>query len=296
MSLSASIRNDMYPSRIKEQPEILERKDPVIYTEPFASGVLSKAEMEFYDKNGYLFLENFFAPEELEELQSELDAVREQSRGVKKPEIILEPEGDEVRSVFAVHRDNAIFKKLSESRKLVDMMEQILGSRVYVHQSRINFKPGFKGKEFYWHSDFETWHVEDGMPRMRALSCSIALSDNFHFNGPLMVVPGSHRKFIACVGQTPENHYEKSLRRQEYGVPDPDSLRMLVEEGGIDTPTGKAGSILLFDCNVMHGSNSNITPYPRSNVFMVYNSTENKLEKPFSEQKPRPEYIAHREV
>ena len=51
--------------------------------------------------------------------------------------------------------------------------EQILGSQVYIHQSRVNLKPGFKGKEFYWHSDFETWHIEDGMPRMRALSCSI---------------------------------------------------------------------------------------------------------------------------
>src|SRR3546814_10756649 len=44
--------------------------------------------------------------------------------------------------------------------------------------SRLNYKPGFKGKEFYWHSDFETWHVEDGMPQMRALSMSILLAEN----------------------------------------------------------------------------------------------------------------------
>lgn len=53
---------------------------------------------------------------------------------------------------------------------------QILGSEVYIHQSRVNYKPGYGGTGFYWHSDFETWHSEDGMPRMRALSVSIALT------------------------------------------------------------------------------------------------------------------------
>ncbi len=130
--------------------------------------------------------------------------------------------------------------------------------------------------------------------RMRALSCSIALEDNSYFNGPLMVVPGSHRTFVTCVGETPEDHYRSSLRRQEYGVPDQTSLTELVRQGGIEAPVGKAGSILLFDCNLMHGSSSNISPMPRSNVFLVYNSTENRIVDPFSGQKPRPDYIAAR--
>src|SRR5690606_564645 len=102
-------------------------------------------------------------------------------------------------------------------------------------------------------------------------------------------------KFIACVGQTPDNHYKQSLRRQEYGVPDHESITRLVEEGGIDTPVGKAGSIVLFDCNIMHGSNSNISPKPRSNVFIVFNSTQNRLVEPYSGQRPRPAHIATRE-
>jgi len=129
---------------------------------------------------------------------------------------------------------------------------------------------------------------------MRALSCSIALEDNNANNGPLMVVPGSHRTFVSCVGQAPDDHYKSSLRRQEYGVPDQESLKHLVEQGGIAAPTGKAGSIILFDCNLMHGSNSNITPYPRSNIFIVYNSVENKLTAPYSGQQPRPDFIATR--
>ncbi|PSN08523.1 ectoine hydroxylase, partial [filamentous cyanobacterium CCT1] len=50
-----------------------------------------------------------------------------------------------------------------------------------------------------------------------------------------------------------------------------------------------------FDCNMMHGSSSNISPFPRSNVFFVYNSVHNRLVAPFGGTKPRPEFIAARE-
>ena len=132
------------------------------------------------------------------------------------------------------------------------------------------------------------------MPSMRALSCSVALTDNHPFNGPLMIIPGSHKTFVSCVGRTPDDHFKDSLRKQEYGVPDQESLAALAEENGIQMPVGKAGSVLLFDCNVLHGSSSNISPYSRSNVFMVYNSVHNRLQEPFSGQKPRPGYIATR--
>ncbi|WP_010269269.1 ectoine hydroxylase [Paenibacillus senegalensis] len=286
---------DIYPSRVSDKPSIIKRKDPVVYPDQGYKGLLEKKDLDFYEKNGYLFMESFFSADEVKYLKKELAALWDEAQDRRVPEVIREPGGDEVRSIFAVHRDNEVFKELSKDPRLVGAIQQILGSEVYIHQSRINFKPGFNGKEFYWHSDFETWHVEDGMPRMRALSCSIALEDNYEFNGPLMVVPGSHYDYVTCVGQTPDENYKNSLRKQEYGVPDHDSLTQLVNKYGIDTPTGKAGSVLLFDCNIMHGSNSNITPYPRSNVFMVYNSVENKLIQPYSGQKPRPDYIAERD-
>lgn len=287
---------DDYPSRVYTEPRILKRQDPVVYSAWRAESPLTQEQSEFYDRNGYLFLENFFEFDELSRYQSEARKLQKEAASSSSDEIIREPGGSEVRSVFAVHRNHPEFQQLSRHPRLLAVVEYLLGSETYIHQSRINYKPGFSGKEFYWHSDFETWHVEDGMPRMRALSCSIALEDNYSFNGPLMLVPGSHKKFISCIGRTPENHFKDSLRKQEYGVPDPDSLTQLVEKGGIDTPVGKAGSVVLFDCNIMHGSNSNITPMPRSNIFMVYNSVENRVGKPFSGQEPRPEYIATRQL
>src|SRR5690606_5167561 len=132
-------------------------------------------------------------------------------------------------------------------------------------------------KEFYWHSDFETWHVEDGMPSMRALSMSIALTENYSTNGPLLLIPGSHRKFVACEGETPEQHFKSSLKKQDYGVPDAKNLADLVKANGIVEVRGKPGSVCLFDCNILHGSNSNISPFPRSNVFFVYNAMSNRV-------------------
>jgi ectoine hydroxylase len=284
---------DEYPSRTGAGVKWIPRKDPVVYPND-DQGPLTGEQLDFYRENGYLFLESLFPEEDISRFRSELRSIWEHSRNARAPEIIREPESEEIRSVFAVHRDNDVFRGLSRHPLLVQAVRQILGSDVYIHQSRINFKPGFTGKEFYWHSDFETWHVEDGMPRMRALSCSLALEDNYPFNGPLMVIPGSHRHYVSCPGTTPEGNYKSSLRRQIYGVPDHESLTRLVQEGGIDMPAGKAGSLILFDCNIMHGSNSNITPLPRSNVFLVYNSTENRLAAPFSGQAPRPEYIAAR--
>ncbi|WIV21051.1 ectoine hydroxylase [Paenibacillus polygoni] len=286
---------DVYPSRIHSEPRILKRQDPVVHSEWNTSSPVTKEQSDFYEHHGYLFLEGFLNQEELIHYQKEARDLQITARQSESDQIIREPEGSEVRSVFAIHETKPVFQKLSQDPKLLSIVEYLLGSKTYIHQSRINYKPGFTGKEFYWHSDFETWHVEDGMPRMRALSCSIALEDNFHFNGPLMVVPGSHKEFVACVGKTPDNHFKDSLRKQEYGVPDHDNLTRMVKEGGIDTPVGRAGSIVLFDCNIMHGSNSNITPLPRSNIFMVYNSVENKLVQPYSGQQARPSYIANRE-
>ncbi len=291
--MSLLTAEDVYPSRMGDRPAILERRDPAIYGKN--AGPLSSADLNHYRDNGFLLLENLFAAAEVAQMREDLGRIWQHSQGSQAPEVICEPGSDVVRSVFAVHESDQAFNRWSRDPRLLNAARQVLDSDVYVHQSRINFKPGFTGQEFYWHSDFETWHVEDGMPRMRALSCSIWLDDNFPYNGSLMVIPHSHQYFVACMGQTPKEHYKQSLRRQEYGVPDQDSLRWLVERDGILMPEAKAGAALLFDCNIMHGSNSNITPLARRNVFFVYNSVENQLVPPFSGAEPRPWFLAHRD-
>ena len=286
--------SDVYQSRTDGEAAIMRRRDPVVYGSADDAG-LPEHQLKSYQKNGFVFLKEFFSPAEVSAMLEEAQrmAADPQIRG--REEAIPEPGSDEVRSVFDAHRLNPLFDRVARDARLVAITRQILGSEVYMHQSRINLKPGYVGKDFYWHSDFETWHIEDGMPRMRALSCTILLTDNNEFNGPLLLVPGSHMHYISCIGETPENHYKASLKKQEVGVPDSMSLNFLIERRGIRAMKGVAGSVILFDCNTMHGSNSNISPYPRSNLFMVYNSVENRLNPPRYGLSPRPDFIAARE-
>jgi ectoine hydroxylase len=286
---------DQYPSRKTTNPSILERRDPIVYRPWEPNAPLSAGQVTAYERDGYISLEGIFDPAEIEVLCEESARLRSQPTGNRNPETsISEPDSGAVRSVFRVHEHSSVFARLAADARVAEVARFLLDDDVYLHQSRLNYKPGFEGREFFWHSDFETWHVEDGMPRMRALSMAVLLTENTPHNGPLMLIPGSHRHFVSCVGETPEEHFRSSLRKQEYGVPDRESLTRLAEEGGIDAPLGPAGTVLLFDCNTMHGSGGNITPFPRSNAFIVYNAVSNQLAAPFGPKASRPEFIAAR--
>ncbi len=285
-------RIDPYHSRTGHPWEIADRHDPVVWEQ--GEGPLESVQLESYGKDGFLLLRDIFSREEVESMIRATDELRERFATEDRPEAVLEPGTKELRSLFRVHRYHSLYEGVVSDPRVTGPARQILGGDVYVHQSRVNLKPGFEGREFYWHSDFETWHVEDGMPRMRALSASLLLSDSLDCNGPLMVVPGSHRRYVRCPGTTPEEHFKESLRKQDIGVPPREALSSLAENGGIRTLVAPAGSVILFDCNLMHGSGGNMSPYPRNSLFVVYNSIENRLEDPFSGLPPRPVFLGER--
>ncbi|WP_052668161.1 ectoine hydroxylase [Nitriliruptor alkaliphilus] len=295
--MASTTTHDRYPTRVAE-PRIIDRDDPVVAAsarEPGA-GPLSVEQVDSFERDGFLFLEDVFSKQETDRFLAELHRLSADEDLKRQERVITERGTDEVRSIFEIHTVSDLFLEMARDARLADVTRQLHGEDVYLHQTRVNFKPGFRGKEFYWHSDFETWHSEDGMPTPRAISASIALTDNTEHNGPLMVMPGSHRRFVACVGETPEDNYRSSLQKQEAGTPDEDSLSQLAADFGIVAPKGLAGSVVFFDSNIMHGSNGNITPFARSNAFFVYNAVSNALQAPFAAAAPRPPYIAHREV
>ncbi len=285
---------DNYPSRQSPEVQMLKRVDPVVHGAE-GDGPLDRARLDEFEQRGFLQVDGLFDADEVTRMRDELTQLSADPEIQADERTITERGTDEVRSIFEVHEVSQLLRRVVTDPRVVDVASQILGSSVYLHQTRINYKPGFAGKEFYWHSDFETWHAEDGMPAPRALSASIALTDNLEQNGPLLIMPGSHHTFVTCVGETPEDHYRQSLQKQEIGVPDQTSLSVLADACGIESLLGAAGSVVFFDSNCMHGSNGNITPAPRSNVFVVYNSVENTLEEPFGADRPRPSFIANRD-
>lgn len=293
MTATVEMTADPYHSRCTPEWEAAERVDPVVWGDSGAKGPLEPSQLAAYDSQGYLLAEQIFSAKETSDLLAEANQLA--ATAAAGPGVIIEPGSQAVRSLFRLHETSEVFRSIARDPRLLAVARQLLGSEVYVHQSRINFKPAFDGREFFWHSDFETWHVEDGMPRMRAVSVSLFLTPSTEFNGPLLLVPGSHHTYIRCVGATPENHHEKSLKKQEYGVPCPAAMRLLVDQGGMEAAKGSAGSAVFFECNTMHGSAGNLSPWPRTNFFIVYNSVENALQSPYGGTPPRPAFLGERD-
>ncbi|MGW3317869.1 ectoine hydroxylase [Streptomyces fungicidicus] len=285
---------DLYPTRGATEVAT-PRQDPVVWGSPDTPGPVTASDLQSLERDGFLAVDQLIGPDEVAEYRRELERLTSDSAIRADERSIVEPQSKEIRSVFEVHRISEVFARLVRDERVVGRARQILGSDVYVHQSRINVKPGFGASGFYWHSDFETWHAEDGLPNMRTISVSIALTENFDTNGGLMIMPGSHKTFLGCAGATPKDNYKKSLQMQDAGTPSDEALTKMASEYGIRLFTGKAGSATWFDCNAMHGSGDNITPFPRSNVFIVFNSVENTAVEPFAAPIRRPDFIGARD-
>ncbi|WP_255952658.1 ectoine hydroxylase [Streptomyces odontomachi] len=294
MTVTPEKTDDLYPSRGATEVSI-PRRDPVVWSEPGAPGPITASDLAGFERDGFLAIDELIGPDEVAVYRRELDRLINDPQVRADDRSIIEPQSQEIRSVFEIHRLSQVFADLVRDERVVGRARQILGSEVYVHQSRINVKPGFGASGFYWHSDFETWHAEDGLPNMRTVSVSIALTENFDTNGGLMIMPGSHKTFLGCAGATPQDNYKKSLQMQDAGTPSDEALTGFAEKHGIKLFTGRAGSATWFDCNCMHGSGDNITPFPRSNVFIVFNSVENEAVAPFAAPVPRPDYIGARD-
>lgn len=285
---------DPYPTRTGAAERWIERADPVVWQDWRPGAPLDRAQTEAFERDGFLVLRGLFDPEEVQALTGAAARMRADGGAFPREEVVTEPESDDVRTIFRIEEHDPTMARLAADPRLAGIARFLLDDEVYVHQSRLNYKPGFNGKPFYWHSDFETWHAEDGMPRMRAVSASLLLTDNRADNGALMLMPGSHRIYVSCAGRTPAENHRRSLKAQRVGTPSNGSLARLAQRFGIVDAEGPAGTLILFDCNAMHGSNGNITPFPRSNVFFVYNAVSNALAAPFSAPAPRPGYLARR--
>lgn len=240
---------------------------------------LTEQQLEQFHREGYIFIPEAFSPEEVELMRNAaLDIFRK-----PRPEIWMEKSGVP-RTAFACHTYNDIFRIVAAHPRLVEPVEQVFGERCYVHQFKVNAKSAFSGDVWQWHQDFVTWHNDDGMPEPRAMNISIFLDDVLPINGPLMLVPRSQGQGAIEAG------HDTSTTAYPLWTLDNDTVAKLVDEGGIVAPTGKAGGLLMFHGNLVHGSSGNITPYPRKIVYLTLSAVSNAIQKP-----TRPDWIAHRD-
>ncbi|MDP3175428.1 MAG: phytanoyl-CoA dioxygenase family protein [Phenylobacterium sp.] len=240
---------------------------------------LTAEQISDFHSRGFLFLPEVFTAEEISVLKREAESIYASDR----KEVWREKSGAP-RTAFAAHTYNEAYRLLGAHPRLIKPVEQIFGEQLYMHQFKVNAKSAFDGEVWQWHQDYGTWLRDDGMPQPRAMNIAVFIDEVMSINGPLMFVPGSHLHGSLKAG------HDLSTTSYPLWTLDKETVTRLVDEGGIVTPIGKPGGVLLFHGNLVHGSAGNITPYPRTIVYLTLNTVSNYIRTP-----TREEWIAHRD-
>jgi ectoine hydroxylase-related dioxygenase (phytanoyl-CoA dioxygenase family) len=159
------------------------------------------------------------------------------------------PESPKVRRIKLPHSHTPVFWELAQYPRMVEIMNRLLGpSGARLQSSKINLKAPHYGSPVEWHQDWAFYpHTNDDM-----LAVGVMLDDAYLENGPLLVVPGSHK------GPTWDHH-----DAQGYFCGAMDPTRNEVDFDSAVPLTGKAGSMSFHHVRAVHGSAQNVSDKPR---------------------------------
>ena len=262
---------------------------------------LNRSQIEQYKADGFLLLPDQFTGTEMEMLQGEVDKVL----AGDVPEKILEKSGA-VRSCFSPETRSPLFRRLTRLKRLLGPARQLLENEVYIHQTKINSKKAMVGDWWEWHQDFPYWYREDGMQQPWVLTAMVFLNEVNEFNGPMLLIPGSHQAGIADVVNADEaaagesewfaayqrsTPYMSALTSSLKYALDKSMVAAWAVKNGIVSAKGPAGSVLFFHGNIFHASANNLSPWDRNAFLITYNSVANELRQV---DNPRPGFLANR--
>lgn len=258
---------------------------------------LDAAAIDQYRRTGFLLLPPDFLPTDL---LATVDSVLPDVLSEAGPARILERDGATVRSVYGLHQSQPAIAELTRLPALLGAVRQLLGGEVYVHQSKINIKAPFAGDQWEWHQDYIYWLQDDGIQRPELINVAIFLDEVTEFNGPLTFVPGSHSGGLLTatdtegmpLGYEDAPAWVATLTANEKFQVDPATIEDLAGRHGLVSPKGPAGSMLLFNPNLLHSSAANISPFRRAMLMFVYNRMDNLGR---SVANPRPAFLAEPE-
>jgi ectoine hydroxylase len=240
---------------------------------------LSDAEVAQFHELGYLFLPDSFTVAETDVLRAEAERVYDMER-----EEVWREDNGAPRTAFAAHTYSDVFGRLGAHPRLVEPVMQLLDGQVYMHQYKVNAKAAFDGAVWQWHQDYGTWSRDDGMPEPRAMNIAVFVDEVSAANGPLIIIPRSHREGVYAAG------HDLETTSYPLWTLDRETVTRLAHEGGLFAPTGGPGSVLMFHCNIVHASPPNISPFGRTIVYLSLCEVSNHIRR-FK----RADWIAHRD-
>src|SRR6185295_4997738 len=196
--------------------------------------MLSPTEVKFYQDQGYLVVPDVLDAVILDVVRVEMACILDGARAATThtDRYDLEPghrpDDPRVRRVKMPHRFYPVFTELMRHPRLVAVLTDLLGPDVRLHGSKINLKSPRYGSPVEWHQDWAFYpHTNDDL-----LAVGVMLDDCTSDNGPLLVVPGSHR------GPTFDHHSPDGFF---CGAMDP--TRGEVDFASAVPLTGRAGSM-----------------------------------------------------
>ena len=242
---------------------------------------LTKAQIDDYERDGFLILPGLFSAEEVAVLRARLPALFAEDCAAN----VREKHGGEVRTAMGLHLRDPVFDRLVRHPRFIEPALQLLGEDVYVQQVKVNVKAAFEGEVWQWHYDFATHHGEDGVPEPRALNLHVFLDDVTDLNGPLYFIPGSHAH-----GPAPAR-LDTTTTSYDLWVVERDTVSALAAERGLVAATGPAGTALIFGDCLVHASPANLSPWDRRIFSLIVNPVSNALTR-----HQRPDHKHHRDL
>jgi ectoine hydroxylase-related dioxygenase (phytanoyl-CoA dioxygenase family) len=220
--------------------------------------MLSKQQIEHFNENGYLLVENAVSPAQLARMRDIAYDFIEKSRAVSVSDDVFDlddghsAQAPRLTRIKLPHRQHPYFWEVAKSSGITEVLRQLLGPDVLLQTSKLNTKAPGGGAAVEWHQDWAFYpHTND-----RILACGLMLEDVDLANGPLQVIPGSHK------GPVLDHNNKEGVF---CGAIDPDDPDFHADKAV--TLTGKAGSMTVHHARTLHGSAPNRSDRARLILF-----------------------------
>ena len=220
--------------------------------------MLTAEQIAFYHANGYLMVEDAVSPAELARMREITYDLIDKSRDVTESNAVYDLDDGhsaaqpKLTRIKLPTKQHPYFWEVLKSSRITEVLKQLMGPDVLLQTSKLNTKAPGGGAAVEWHQDWAFYpHTNDNL-----LACGLMLEDVDLANGPLQVIPGSHK------GPILSHHSDQGVFCGAVDPADPDfHLDKAV------TLTGKAGSMTVHHARTLHGSAPNRSDRARLILF-----------------------------
>ncbi|HEX3465398.1 MAG TPA: phytanoyl-CoA dioxygenase family protein [Candidatus Elarobacter sp.] len=218
-------------------------------------------QVAFYRRNGYLVVPNVLDEAEIASLRAASDEMVERSRHLTENDEDYEFEPGHsatsvrVRRLRRPFKSDRRFRDISRSDKIMDIVAKLIGPEIRLsHPSgKVNMKGAEGGAAVEWHQDWTGYpHTNEDL-----LTVGVPLDDVEMENGPLLVIPGSHKGPVYS-HHTDDGKYVAGINPERCDIDFSKAVPL----------TTKSGGITLHHVRLVHGSAANTSTRQRR-LFLI---------------------------